>query len=397
MASFSSATTTAKTAVEHENHLLKHRPPAMPETRTGAEGTAKRNIVRRRGGGGGGAAKGRGTGNKIDDGSTYDDPAFIDEHDPNYDSEEETGFEYIPSASPPRNDYLLDMRPITARAPMTLSQYKKKIEKMLQEYFVSAEVAEILQSIQELNVPEFSYELVKRAVSMSLDHSYKEKELVSQMLSAAYPDVLSTNVIGKGFERLFELVDELEKDVPTAKDDISTFLARCVVDEVLPPSFLSDIVVCNLGGDIVEHAKRVLSRDHSGAKLEHSWGPGDGRPVEDLKVAIDQLLLEYLLSRQLSEASRCIRELNAPHFHHEIVKRAVSQAVDKSEDERQAMSSLLAFLVAEDVLSTQQVLMGFKRVRSVIGDLELDTPTAPAILAEFEKKAIQDGILPANF
>jgi hypothetical protein len=38
-------------------------------------------------------------------------------------------------------------------------------------------------------------------------------------------------MIGKGFERLFELADELEKDVPSARDNISTFLARCVVDE----------------------------------------------------------------------------------------------------------------------------------------------------------------------
>ena len=38
-------------------------------------------------------------------------------------------------------------------------------------------------------------------------------------------------MIGKGFERLFELADELEKDVPMARDNISTYLARCVVDE----------------------------------------------------------------------------------------------------------------------------------------------------------------------
>jgi hypothetical protein len=57
------------------------------------------------------------------------------------------------------------------------------------------------------------------------------RELVSQSFSSAYPDILSASMIGKGFERLFELADELEKDVPSARDNISTFLARCVVDE----------------------------------------------------------------------------------------------------------------------------------------------------------------------
>lgn len=48
---------------------------------------------------------------------------------------------------------------------------------------------------------------------------------------------------------------------------LATYVARAVVDEVLPPSFLVDAVVCNLGGDIIEHAKRMLSRDHAGAKI----------------------------------------------------------------------------------------------------------------------------------
>lgn len=58
-----------------------------------------------------------------------------------------------------------------------------------------------------------------------------DRELISQLFSICYPDILSASMIGKGFERLFELADELEKDVPTARDNISTFLARCVVDE----------------------------------------------------------------------------------------------------------------------------------------------------------------------
>ena len=45
--------------------------------------------------------------------------------------------------------------------------------------------------------------------------------------------------------------------------------------------------------------------------------------VEDMKIALDQCLQEYLLSGDLGEATRCIRELNAQLFFHEVVKRAV--------------------------------------------------------------------------
>ena len=63
--------------------------------------------------------------------------------------------------------------------------------------------------------------------------------------------------------------------------------------------------------------------------IERGWGPGDGRPVEDMKIATDQLLQEYLVSGDVLEAARCIKQLNSRQFYHEIVKRAVVQAIDK--------------------------------------------------------------------
>ena len=61
---------------------------------------------------------------------------------------------------------------------------------------------------------------------------------------------------------------------------------------------VSDPVIVRLGGEMVDGARRLLSRDHVLSRLERVWGPGDGRSVHELKVAIDQLLDEYLLSRQ---------------------------------------------------------------------------------------------------
>jgi hypothetical protein len=57
-----------------------------------------------------------------------------------------------------------------------------------------------------------------------------------------------------------------DDDDGSAARDIATFLARAVVDEILPPSFLSDPLVVGLGGEIVDHAKLLLSRDHMGAR-----------------------------------------------------------------------------------------------------------------------------------
>lgn len=61
---------------------------------------------------------------------------------------------------------------------------------------------------------------------------------------------------------------------------ISRLPLRCVVSCATPSPFPS----C-AGGD--------GSRDHVLSRLEHVWGPGDGRPVEDLKVAIDQVSCQF--------------------------------------------------------------------------------------------------------
>lgn len=331
--------------------------------------------------------------NILDDGSMYNDPSAMDERDPNYDSEEETGREYIPTVSSRLPTYDPELRSAVKTASMKLPAYKKAIEKYLEEYFSSSDADELKRCVSELACPEYSYELVKRSISMSLDRGDRERELVSQLFSSAYPEILSASMIGKGFERLFELADELEKDVPTARDNISTFLARCVVDEVLPPSFLSDIVVCNLGGDIVDHCKRMLSREHAGAQLERIWGPGDGRPVKEMKVAVDLLIQEFIMSGDLTEATRCVRELSASYFHHEVVKRGVSQVLDKSEEAQLQLSRLFAHLSENEVISADQFSKGFIRIYENMGDLSLDIPNAQALTDAFKTRAIADKVL----
>jgi programmed cell death protein 4 len=238
---------------------------------------------------------------------------------------------------------------------------------------------------------------VKRLLNSSFDKDDRERELVSQLLSALYSDVLSSNAIGKGFERLFEIMDEVVKDAPAAKTMAATFLARAVTDEVLPPSFVADSVVCSLGGEIVDLARLMLSQHHAGAKLERSWGPGDGRPVEEMKVTIDQVLQEYLLAKDVAEAKRCFAELKCSLFYHEIVKRAVCNAMDSSAEDQASMSLLLKELFACELLSAQQAEKGFSRLYRLLPDLVLDSPGAVQVVEGFTERARADGLLPASY
>jgi programmed cell death protein 4 len=169
---------------------------------------------------------------------------------------------------------------------------------------------------------------------------------------------------------------------------IASFMARAVVDEVLPPAYMSDQNNSRPGDPVVAKALTLLSREHSTARLEKVWGPGDGRPVEEVKRAMDNLLQEYLESRELDEAARCVKELGAPHFHHELVKRGVVCAMETNGTDvmvqLDAMAALIDFLVRNAIVSDNQVKKGLSRLHTLLPDLQLDVPQAADFLSAFE-------------
>lgn len=63
-----------------------------------------------------------------------------------------------------------------------------------------------------------------------------------------------------------------------------------------------------------------MSMKHGLVRLDNVWGVGGGvRPVKYLVKQIVLLLKEYLYSGDIQEATRCLQELEVPHFHHELV------------------------------------------------------------------------------
>jgi len=156
---------------------------------------------------------------------------------------------------------------------------------------------------------------------------------------------------------------------------------------------LNDRLIMSLGGDVVEQAKVLLSLRHGMSRLARVWGPGDGRPVSELKSEVKLLLGEYLISKDLAEAVRCVKAMNCPSFHHEIVKRGVMLTLDGDEEGRVAMASFFAFAVGQGVISTVQMEKGFRILLAALPDARLDTPRADSFLDEFIKRAVADSIL----
>ncbi|TDH74099.1 hypothetical protein CCR75_002595 [Bremia lactucae] len=325
-----------------------------------------------------------------------------DKRDPNYDSEAEDNVILVSTiadsptkATPTLEPDELAAKELALNPPPAI---KKRILAILDEYFTNGDADEVLSSIHDMDKPEFHFEVVKRTITMAMDKHDKERELASRLLSNLYLDGLTASQIIMGFRRVLLLAGDLQIDIPTAKHMLAIFCARAVVDEILPPSFLEDPFITRYAPEIAAEAIKKLSINHATARMEKAWGPGDGRPVEELKVAIDQLTKEYLLSRDLDEAARCVRELNVPHFHHEVVKRGLMNSLEEGgEANGAAMASLLAYLVSNEVVSTGQLVKGFQRFQFVLNDVALDIPNASKLFQDIVADGIRDGILPKDF
>lgn len=96
---------------------------------------------------------------------------------------------------------------------------------------------------------------------------------------------------------------------------------------------------------------------HGMTRLDNVWGVGGGlRPVTSLVRWMGLLLQEYLSSDDMKEASRCLAELEVPHFHHELVYEAIVMAVEASNEETEgSIVKLLKFFADTTIITTDQM------------------------------------------
>lgn len=214
--------------------FLKHKnvPPSTIEINHETkvkEGTAKRNIIRKK-------TDSRDTGNfdsrnkkqgghgkgKWKDDEIYyeEDNEPLDEKDPLFDEEQAPGI-ILSSLEDPesRNFDPAEGRPVYG--PMlTQSEFKLQVGDCLQEYFDSCDTDEVIRSIEELHCREYHPDVVKKAISLSLDKHPRERELVSRLLTCLHPTPLTDGDMEFGFDLLLDALDDLTTDVPEARVSI---------------------------------------------------------------------------------------------------------------------------------------------------------------------------------
>jgi len=311
--------------------------------------------------------------------------------DPNYDSDSQSPVVLQP----------VEVAVPTVRARKN-SDLTRILEPIIREYFEHGDSSEVLEEISALGGDWEKERMIKLAVTFAMDRKASQRELTSRLISDMYGEqVLDQNAIAKGFDQLLEQLHDLTLDTPESPDLLGQFIARAVADDCLPPKYLADHI-----GDLPEdgsaqHAEAALEKadvllnmKHGIVRLDNIWGAASTlRPVKFLIKKIQLLLKEYLSSGDIQEATRCLKELEVPHFHHEFVYEAIVMVLENSTRRAaETMAKLLESLSTSVVVSADQLKLGAKRVFDNMGDIVLDVPNAFALLEEFAAICVGKGI-----
>jgi len=320
---------------------------------------------------------------------------WVDPNDPNYDSDNTEGAE---GTGAPATKKAIKLNTLVPE--MSEEDIRKAVEPLLLEYFNNGDCDEVLFSLEEmlLNIGDRRWMVPAMAMELSMDHKPSHREMTSRLIGVLYLKVISQRDIGKAFDFLLRQLSDLILDTPEAPTVIGNFMARCIADDCIPPKFLH-----SYKGHVKEpEAKKALCRadtllgmKHGLVRLDNVWGVGGGiRPVKYLVKKIVLLLKEYLCSCDVAEASRCLLDLEVPHFHHELVYEAVFMVIESMHEKTdEAMCKLLQSLFRSFVISMSQMRAGFQRIYDSMGDISLDVPQAYLVLERWVMRCRQAGII----
>lgn len=307
------------------------------------------------------------------------DEEEVDIKDPNYDDQDNCVYE-------------------KTVLPLDEKSFEKSVTPIVQEYFQHGDTNEVAEMLKDLNLGEMKRGLPMLAVSIALEGKASHRELTSKLLHDLCGTLLSTQDVEMSFDKLLEELPELVLDTPRAPQLVGQFIARAVGDGILSKTYIEaykGTVEGDQAREALNRAAVLLSMTRVGRRIDSVWGAGGGQqPVNKLVKEIDMLLKEYLLSGDVSEAERCLQELEVPHFHHELVYEAILMVLEANGDTTfKMMLNLLESLWKSAVITLDQMKRGYDRIYHEIPDINLDVPHAYSVLERFVEDCFKAGII----
>jgi hypothetical protein len=295
--------------------------------------------------------------------------------------------------------------------PSSQRDFETRLVAWLDEYFDHSDPSEVCNLLRDLKPTRLDLiDFPGLAISLALEKKPHQRELVSRLLSTACSNshgLLKSTTMQKAFHALlFNRLEELCVDVPDAPELVGCFLARAIADNILPPTFVSSYKG-QVSKDIILRALRKaenLSKvPHISQNLDIVWvAPAGLRnadyapPTQALTDAFSTLVKEYMDAKDKREVDRTLRELNVPHFLHELVVQAIFMVIERStEDTCNTVIDLLSYIYTTGQCSGDMMAKGIRRVYDQLADISIDVPSAYLIMDRFLKLALISGFVSA--
>ncbi|KAM6132366.1 programmed cell death protein 4-like [Pterocles gutturalis] len=277
-------------------------------------------------------------------------------------------------------------------------ELQRAVQPMVLEFFEHGDTAEVVELLRGLNLGGRRPAVPALAVALALEGKASHRELASRLLAALGGAGVTPEDIACAFDTMLRDLPDLILDTPEAPQMLGQFIARAVADRALPPGFLQRYkgrVGCQHARAALDRAAVLLRIERDLRRLDSIWGVGGGqRPVRHLIREMELLLREYVLSGDVAEAERCLRALEVPHFHHELVYEAVLMALEGGgEGPVVPTVRLLEALGDAGLVTLDQMERGFRRVYEELGDISLDVPRARALLQQLVELCCQHRVL----
>lgn len=312
--------------------------------------------------------------------------AYEDVNDPNYDNENLSNGDIELKAVIPE---------------VTIEEIRKKVEPIILEYFENGDTHEASLLVEDSVPRDARHLMVQLAIEIAMDHKPSHREMTSVLISDLFGHCINESDITKAFENLLANVTDLILDIPDAPTVLGNFIARAIADDCIPPKFTKVTKERSDNEAFLEALSRadtLLSMKHGLVRLHNVWGVGGAlRPVKYLTRQMSLLLQEFLSSSDTTEASRCLRALEVPHFHHELVYEAIVMALEaNSAVKEEALCKLLKAFDEECLVTPEQMEQGFCRVFDDLPDISMDVPLAYIILDRFVDRCYKESFLNEN-
>jgi translation initiation factor 4G len=123
-------------------------------------------------------------------------------------------------------------------------------------------------------------------------------------------------------------------------------------------------------------------------------------PTTSLEKAEEEtklILEEFLSSGDAEEAAVCVRELNCPDFHPDIIQWMILELMEKKDRDRERVGTLFKSVIEKGVMTSEQFAKGTQRVLETLADIVIDIPAAWKHVANIIGQSISDAILPVTF